>query len=159
MAYNNFSGFNPLQNRMESLMQQRQMIDQQMQSLQNMNVPPININNNMTPTTPDLNFDFNGVWVTGKDQAKGLAKGNKPLVMFDNNNPIFYMSTPAGDFKEYRFEEVIPTEETHSMVDDRINNLENKLDSLINALGGDNKPSEVTTPKTTKTSPKAKKEG
>ena len=52
-----------MQNRLDSLMQQRQMIDQQMQALQNyQSVPPININNNMQPNQmpANTNFDFNG---------------------------------------------------------------------------------------------------
>ena len=51
--------YNPMQARADSLMQQRQMIDSQLQQLQQFsNVPPININNQITPQ-PQSNFDFN----------------------------------------------------------------------------------------------------
>ena len=39
--------FNPYgQNRLDNLIQQKNMIEQQIQSLQQMQMPPININNN-----------------------------------------------------------------------------------------------------------------
>lgn len=51
--------YNPMQSRVDSLMQQKAMIEQQLQSLQQMNVPNININNIPSNPTPS-NFDFNG---------------------------------------------------------------------------------------------------
>lgn len=60
--------YNPMQSRVDSLMQQKAMIEQQLQSLQQMNVPNININNIPSNPTPS-NFDFNGKWVDGEEQA------------------------------------------------------------------------------------------
>lgn len=57
--------YNPMQSRVDSLMQQKAMIEQQLQSLQQMNVPNININNIPSNPTPS-NFDFNGKWVDGE---------------------------------------------------------------------------------------------
>lgn len=57
MNMNNY--YNPMQSRVDSLMQQKAMIEQQLQSLQQMNVPNININNIPSNPTPS-NFDFNG---------------------------------------------------------------------------------------------------
>lgn len=140
MSYN-YNGFNPIQARMDSLMQQKQMIEQQLQSLQGMgNIPPININNNMAPAPTSQSYDFNGVWVDGKDQARKLADGNKPIVMFHNNEPIFYMGMPDGTFKEYKYEEVVSSEPVNTEVESRINNLESKLDTLINALSEKKEP-------------------
>ena len=55
-----YNNYNPAQARIDSLMQQRQMIDQQIQQVQQYaNIPPININNQITPQQQG-NFDFNG---------------------------------------------------------------------------------------------------
>lgn len=134
-----YGGYNPLQSRMDSLMQQRQMIDQQLQSLQQMgNVPPVTINNNMTPQQQGvngMNFDFNGKWVDNEEQAKRIMTTNLPLIAFDNNNPIFYMKGSDGNFRKYRFEEIIDATPTSDpQIEQRMSNLENKLDTLINAL-------------------------
>ena len=82
--------YNPYnQARLDSLAQQKALIEQQMAQLQQMQMPPININNNMTPT-PN-NYDGNFKWVDNQEQAKQVANNNLPLILFDRNNPIFYM--------------------------------------------------------------------
>lgn len=118
--------YNPMQARADSLMQQRQMIDSQLQQLQQFsNVPPININNQITPQ-PQFNFDFNGKWVSDESEAKGVANNNLPLIMFDKNNPIFYMKNLDGSFKKFKFMEVVETQE-----EDRITALENKFNAFL----------------------------
>ena len=97
--------YNPMQSRVDSLMQQKAMIEQQLQSLQQMNVPNININNIPSNPTPS-NFDFNGKWVDGEEQARNVANNNLPLILFDNNNPVFYMKNMDGAFKKFKFEEI-----------------------------------------------------
>lgn len=131
-----YGGYNPLQARMESLMQQKQMIEQQLNSLQGMGMPAININNNTTPVPTGTNYDGNFKWVDGEEQAKQVANNNLPLILFDNNNPMFYMKNVDGSFKKFRFEEVVdkPTPAVDSQIESRMNALEGKLDDLINAL-------------------------
>lgn len=63
--------YNPMQSRVDSLMQQKAMIEQQLQSLQQMNVPNININNIPSNPTPS-NFDFNGKWELHLNKWKWL---------------------------------------------------------------------------------------
>ena len=130
--------YNPMQNRLDSLMQQRQMIDQQMQALQNyQSVPPININNNMQPNQmpTNTNFDFNGKWVSDEQEAKGVASNNLPLILFDKNEPVFYMKNMDGSFKKFKFEEV---EQMQSKPDSRIDALEDKLNAILGALSQTN---------------------
>lgn len=131
-----YGGYNPLQARMESLMQQKQMIEQQLNSLQGMGMPAININNNTTPAPTGTNYDGNFKWVDGEEQAKQVANNNLPLILFDNNNPMFYMKNVDGTFKKFRFEEVIekPAPAVDPQIENRMNALEGKLDELINAL-------------------------
>lgn len=125
--------YNPMQSRIDSLVQQKQMIDNQLQSLQQYaNIPPININNQITPNSPNT-FDFNGKWVNSEQEARQFANSNLPTILFDNNNPIFYMKNMDGTFKKFRFEEIIENQPIND-VDNRINNLENKMNELINAL-------------------------
>ena len=124
--------FNPLQSRMESLAQQRQMIDQQMQSLQGFQqMPPININNNM-PMPGMQSFDFNGKWVQNEAEAKGVANNNLPLILFDQNDPVFYMKNIDGSFKKFKFEEV--TQAPPAGYEEKMAALENKLNAVIDVL-------------------------
>lgn len=123
--------FNPQQTRLDYLMQQRQNLDQQINNLMQYQVPPININNNMTPT-PQANFDFNGKWVSNEQEAKGVANNNLPLILFDKNEPVFYMKNMDGSFKKYKFMEVVeqpPVNETS-----RIDALEAKINAFIESM-------------------------
>lgn len=128
-------GYNPVQARMDSLMQQKQMIEQQLNSLQGMSMPAININNNTTPT-PSGNYDGNFKWVDGEEQAKQVANNNLPLILFDNNSPMFYMKNVDGSFKKFKFEEVVdtPTNSADSAMEQRMSTLEDKLNNLIDVL-------------------------
>ena len=127
MAFN--YGYNPMQTRVDSLMQQKQMIDQQLQSLQQMNVPPININN-MTMPQNAVSNDGNFKWVENSAEAKQLAT-NSPFIFMDKNEPKFYMND-NGSLKTFRFEEVIEPVETSN--NDRIDKLEGKLNDLIGVI-------------------------
>lgn len=133
MNYN--YGYNPVQARMDSLMQQKQMIEQQLNSLQGMPMPAININNNTTPTSSG-NYDGNFKWVDGEEQAKQVANNNLPLILFDNNSPMFYMKNVDGTFKKFRFEEVVdtPIPTTDPAMEQRMSALEGKLNDILMAL-------------------------
>lgn len=144
--------FNPTQTRMDNLMQQKQMIEQQMQALQQYQMPPININNNMTPT-PQVNFDFNGKWVDNEKDAKEVTNNNLPLILFDRNEPIFYMKNLDGSFKKYKFLEVI--EQGSVTESSRIDALEAKLNTIIESLSN----SPTTNKKPNNQEKTAKKEG
>ena len=78
--------YNPSQSRYEQLSQQRQLIDQQLQSLQNMQIPPININNQITPNT--TNYDFGCKWVDSENELTNIPNN---VIAFNKNEPIFYM--------------------------------------------------------------------
>lgn len=127
--------YNPMQSRVDSLMQQKAMIEQQLQSLQQMNVPNININNIPSNPTPS-NFDFNGKWVDGEEQARNVANNNLPLILFDNNNPVFYMKNMDGAFKKFKFEE-IKEEKVENTNNERMDMLEAKMDTILKALQGE----------------------
>ena len=123
--------FNPYgQNRLDNLIQQKNMIEQQIQSLQQMQMPPININNNMTPQ-PN-NYDGNFKWVDNQEQAKQIANNNLPLILFEKNKPVFHMKNIDGTFKTFKFEEVL--EQPQISNDDRIDALENKINTILSAL-------------------------
>lgn len=145
-------GYDPLQSRRDMLNQQRQMIEQQLNSLNQMSVPPININNNMTPS-PMVNFDFNGKWVDSEEQAKQVANNNLPLVLFDNNQNMFYMKSVDGSFKKFKFEEVIDVPVQASGTDPRVDELERKMDMILSALQGTNSTTGTNTSPNTETAP------
>lgn len=108
------------------------MIDQQIQQVQQYaNIPPININNQITPQQQG-NFDFNGKWVNDEQEARNFANANLPTILFDNNKSIFYMKSLDGTFKKFKFEEI--TEDTSNSIENRVNGIEKKLDDLICAL-------------------------
>lgn len=125
--------YNPMQARADSLMQQKQMIEQQLQQLQQYsNIPPININNQISPTSQQ-SYDFNGKWVNNEKEARQFANTNLPTILFDNNEPIFYMKNMDGSFKKFRFTEII--EQEKSSADSRIDALEGKMNAILDALG------------------------
>lgn len=162
MTYN-YGGYNPLQSRMDSLMQQKAMIDQQLQSLQQMNnVPPININNNMTsPQQPQTNYDGNFKWVDSEEQARQIANNNLPLILFDNNNPMFYMKNMDGTFKKFKFQEVIdvPASTVDPQIEQRMNMMEGKLNDIINVLAGNKGQDNTNTVPNDKASQNGSKQG
>lgn len=128
--------YNPMQARADSLMQQKQMIEQQLQQLQQYsNIPPININNQITPTSQQ-SYDFNGKWVNNEQEARQFANSNLPTILFDNNEPIFYMKNMDGSFKKFRFTEIIEQEKPSA--DSRIDALEGKMNAILDALGKNN---------------------
>ena len=145
-------GYDPLQSRRDMLNQQRQMIEQQLNSLNQMSVPPININNNMTPS-PMVNFDFNGKWVDSEEQAKQVANNNLPLVLFDNNQNMFYMKSVDGSFKKFKFEEIVDAPIQTVSVDPRVDELERKMDMILSALQGTNSTTGTNTSPNTETAP------
>ena len=128
--------YNPAQSRVDSLMQQRQMIDQQIQNLsQYANIPPININNQINPQTNG--FDFNGKWVNNEQEARNFTNANLPTILFDNNESIFYMKSMDGSFKKFKFEEI--KEETKvDPLEERINGIEKKMDEFFSKMNNTN---------------------
>lgn len=129
-----------MQPRLDSLMQQRQLLDQQINALSQYQVPPININNNMTPAPS--NYDFNGKWVTSEQEAKGVANNNLPLILFDKNEPVFYMKNLDGSFKKYKFMEVVEQKE-----EDRIGALEAKLNAILASMANNTAQAETSVEK------------
>lgn len=155
----NYNAYNPVQSRMDSLIQQKALIDQQIQSLQQMSVPNININNipsNPAPMTN--NFDFNGKWVDNEEQAKQIAGNNLPLILFDNNNPIFYMKNMDGSFKKFKFEE-IQEATVDTQTNERMDLLETKLNTILEALQGNSNKVEENPTVEAKPSQNARKGG
>ncbi len=128
--------YNPAQSRVDSLMQQRQMIDQQIQNLsQYANIPPININNQISPQASG--FDFNGKWVNNEQEARNFVNANLPTILFDNNESIFYMKSMDGSFKKFKFEE-IKEEPKVDPLEERINGIEKKMDEFFSKMNNYN---------------------
>lgn len=122
---------NPYQIQMDSLLQQKQAIEKKMNELQQYGaVPPININNQITPV-PN-NFDFNGKWVNSEQEARNIARNNLPVMSMDRNLDCFYLTNPDGSFEIYDY---VKREQVPQANDsERITKLENKLNELISAL-------------------------
>lgn len=161
----NYYNPNPMQTRMDALLQQKQYLEQQINQLQQYsNVPPININNQITPQQQSNTqaFDFNGRWVDGKDQALNVANNNLPLILLDKNNPYLYLKNMDGSFKTFQLSEVIEEEHGNKVAEERMDKIENKLDSLIRALNSQNQPMQANIPtkqETADTKPKTAMRG
>ena len=138
-------------------MQQKAMIERQLQSLQQMDVPNININNVPSNPTPS-NFDFNGKWVDGEEQARNVANSNLPLILFDSNNPVFYMKNMDGVFKKFKFEE-IKEEKVENTNNERMDMLEAKMDAILKALQGEPQQVQQNVPSEQKPPQNARKRG
>ncbi len=104
--------YNPINDRINNLMNQKQMIESQLQTIQQMaNIPPININNQITPNMA-LN-DFNGKWVNNEQEARNMMVNGLPSIMLDRNDSVFYMKSLDGSFKKYRFQSHEPSIRQH----------------------------------------------
>ena len=96
--------YNPINDRINNLMNQKQMIESQLQNIQQLaNIPPININNQITPNMA-LN-DFNCKWVNNEQEARNMIVNGLPSIMLDRNDSVFYIKPLDGSFKKYRFQE------------------------------------------------------
>lgn len=114
--------YNPMQSRLEQLNQQKQMIEQQMQMLQGYQMPPININNQITPTP--TNYDFGCKWINDDNEANSLPNN---VIGFYKNEPIFVMSG-----KKFKFSEIINQPST--IADEKYNALERQIKALTERL-------------------------
>ena len=121
--------YNPYQ---DNLIRQKAMIEQQLQQLNQ--IPPININNQFSQLPQNNAYDFNGKWVTDETEAKQTASNNLPLILFDKERPLFYMKSSDGTLKKYSFTE-ISEEKKNNDIENRVNQLDNKLNKLLQALG------------------------
>lgn len=121
--------YNPINDRINNLMNQKQMIESQLQNIQQLaNIPPININNQITPNMA-LN-DFNGKWVNNEQEARNMMVNGMPSIMLDRNDSVFYMKSLDGSFKKYRFQE--ETEPKKDNIEQRLDKLEAMILGLTN---------------------------
>lgn len=135
--YPNPMSYNPAQARIESLMQQRQMIDNQLNALNQM--PNININQFTTPQNQGMNqsFDFSGKWVANQKEAMEVANNNMPLIFLDKEKPYLYSKDQNGNFKTFELKEVSNdvSRETNSEIENKVNSLEEKMNAILSAIG------------------------
>ena len=163
--YPNPMSYNPAQARIESLMQQRQMIDNQLNALNQM--PNININQFTTPQGQGQgmaqSFDFSGKWVANKKEAMEVANNNMPLIFLDKEKPYLYTKDQNGNFKTFELKEVYNdvSRETNSEIENKVNSLEKKMDAILSSIGANTAQSskvETNTQHDTKSSTQAQKQ-
>ena len=135
--YQNPMSYNPAQARIESLMQQRQMIDNQLNALNQM--PNININQFTTPQNQEMNqsFDFSGKWVSNQKEAMDIGNNNMPLIFLDKEKPYLYTKDQNGNFKTFELKEVSNdvSHETNSEIENKVNSLEEKMNAILSVIG------------------------
>lgn len=137
--YPNPMSYNPAQARIESLMQQRQMIDNQLNALNQM--PNININQFTTPQGQGQgmaqSFDFSGKWVSNQKEAMDIGNNNMPLIFLDKEKPYLYTKDQNGNFKTFELKEVSNdvSHETNSEIENKVNSLEEKMNAILSAIG------------------------
>ena len=144
--YPNPMSYNPAQARIESLMQQRQMIDNQLNALNQM--PNININQFTTPQGQGQgmaqSFDFSGKWVANQKEAMEVANNNMPLIFLDKEKPYLYTKDQNGNFKTFELKEVSNdvSRETNSEIENKVDSLEQKMDAILSAIGANTEQSQ-----------------
>lgn len=117
--------YNPMQTRLDQLNQQKAMIEQQLQMLQQYQMPPININNQIAPST--AGFDFGCKWVNDENEAKSLPNNT---IGFSKSEPVFYMGGKKFTFSEVT-EEPTPSSNNN---EDKLNALESKINAILERL-------------------------
>ena len=144
--YPNPMSYNPAQARIESLMQQRQMIDNQLNALNQM--PNININQFTTPQGQGQGMaqssDFSGKWVANQKEAMEVANNNMPLIFLDKEKPYLYSKDQNGNFKTFELKEVYNdvSRETNSEIENKVNSIEQKMDAILSAIGANTEQSQ-----------------
>ncbi len=123
--------YNPMQSQLDRITQQRQMLEQQeqilRQNMQQYQMPPININNQITPSAYGT-YDFGCKWINDESEANNLPNN---VIGFYKNDPIFIMSG-----KKFRFSEIV--EQSTISVDEKINTLESKINTILERLSENN---------------------
>ena len=111
--------------------------------LQGYQIPPININNQITPTP--TNYDFGCKWINDDNEANSLPNN---VIGFYKNEPIFVMSG-----KKFKFSEIINqptiTDEKYDALERQIKALTERLDK-IGVINQDMQEKPVETAKTSK---------
>ena len=144
--YPNPMSYNPAQARIEILMQQRQMIDNQLNALNQM--PNININQFTTPQGQGQgmaqSFDLSGKWVANQKEAMEVANNNMPLIFLDKEKPYLYSKDQNGNFKTFELKEVSNdvSRETNSEIENKVDSLEQKMDAILSAIGANTEQSQ-----------------
>lgn len=131
--------YNPYQ---DNLIRQKAMIEQQLQQMNQM--PPININNQFSQLPQATSFDFNGKWVANESEAKQTASNNLPLILFDKEQPLFYIKSNDGNLKKYSFKEVTQVN-TNNDLEMKVSQLDDKLNKLLKALGEEKEYESIST--------------
>lgn len=144
---NSYMQFNPTQARLDSLTQQKQMIEQQIAQLTAPSPVNINLNQSPQPQQQQVNpfnqsagFDFNGRYVDGLEEAKKESAQNLPIVFIDKNNPKLYLKNMDGTLKVYKLEEVqeeAQDDEVHNRIgalEGSIASIQAQMNQLINVL-------------------------
>lgn len=126
--------YNPLQTRMDNIDSQINMLQQQKMALQNYNQPaPIQQTFIQQPSGTTKQYDFNGLWCNGIEEAKSVANDNLPLVIFDKQEDRFYMKQINGVLKAFDFKEVpIKEKENNDITELKqlVENLKHEVASL-----------------------------
>ena len=95
---------------------------------------------------------------TTLEEARNVANNNLPLILFDNNNPVFYMKNMDGAFKKFKFEE-IKEEKVENTNNERMDMLEAKMDTILKALQGEPQQVQQNVPSEQKPPQNARKGG
>lgn len=121
--------FNPMQNQLDRISQQKQILEQQeqmlRQSMQQYQMPNININN---IPAQSMNYDFGCKWINDDNDINTLPNNT---IGFYKNEPIFVMGG-----KKFRFSEIV--EQPTPSVDEKINTLESKINTILEQLNKNN---------------------
>lgn len=124
MMGNMYQPFNPMQSRLNSLNQQKQELENQINMLQSqMPQTPIVQNFQLTPQGQQ-NFDFNGSFVEKEEDVNNIKNDTtKPLFLMNKNKNEFYIKNPDGTVQIFNFEQ---KEQFEKMTLKNNDNLENQ---------------------------------
>lgn len=158
---NQFPYMNNNAMQMDILARKRAEIDNQMNLIQAQQSQQAPIQQFFgTPQTPiqngtiPNNFDFNGKWVNGPDEAKQVANNNLPVIIMDKSESKFYIKGTDGSFSTFRFEQEIeePKPEPVSILEQRMEKMESSLAMILNAIQSPSNQPDINTSKDGKSS-------
>ena len=133
--YNQFN-YNPNQFRLDSIDSQIRSLEAQkaMLTQQGVQTPTINTYVNTQPQQNLQQYDFNGIWASGIEEAKKIANTNLPTIIMDRDESKFYMRNLDGSFKAFSFSEIEEAKKDDT-IQAQIDSLKQSLASLSEKLG------------------------
>lgn len=165
--YNPYGTQNFQQEQLNRLMQQKQMLDSQIAMLtQPQQQPAVNVNvgqnqpqqqQNSAPAfmQQPSNYDAGVVYIDSYDEAKKAATAAIPVMYMEKERPYLHLKGADGNLTTFELKQVqVSSDVEESALQKQVNELQSKMDMILNALTQTSQQQAQTKPEATEEKPK-----